>query len=147
MFFSFRFSQSALSVILAVSLCAVAAAKKPAPKATAMASDAIAADRMAQYADLAEQWEREYLQINTNNPPGNEARAAEYKEVGQSCRALVSGRKNGKARELADEFGRQQRRFREIKGMTPTEFRRDALAPSASGRSASNQNPDIGQSG
>ena len=78
MFFSFRFSRSVLSVVLAVSLCAVAAAKKPAPKATAMASDAIAADRMAQYADLAEQWEREYLQINTTNPPGNESRAAEF---------------------------------------------------------------------
>jgi hypothetical protein len=45
----------------------------------------------------------------------NEARAAEYKEVSQACQVLLSGRKKGDAGELAAEFGRQQRRFREIK--------------------------------
>src|SRR6266478_1509910 len=45
----------------------------------------------------------------------NEARATEYKEVSQACQALLNGRKKGKETELAAEFGRQQRRFREIK--------------------------------
>jgi hypothetical protein len=45
----------------------------------------------------------------------NEARAAEYKEVGQACQALVQARKKGKEAELSAEFGKQQRRFREIK--------------------------------
>src|SRR5205085_5677675 len=45
----------------------------------------------------------------------NDARAAEYKEVSQSCRVLLGDRKKGKVKELADEFGRQQRRFRAIR--------------------------------
>jgi hypothetical protein len=45
----------------------------------------------------------------------NDARAAEYKEVSQSCRALLDDRKKGKGKELAAEFGRQQRRFQEIR--------------------------------
>src|SRR5882762_2230317 len=36
----------------------------------------------------------------------NEARAAEYKEVGQACQALLHGRKKGKEAEFAAEFGR-----------------------------------------
>ncbi len=44
----------------------------------AMASASIPADRLQQYSDLAFQWEREYLQIDTTNPPGNEARAAAF---------------------------------------------------------------------
>jgi acetylornithine deacetylase/succinyl-diaminopimelate desuccinylase-like protein len=31
-----------------------------------------------QYADLAVEWQREYLRIDTTNPPGNEARAANF---------------------------------------------------------------------
>src|SRR3954471_2115441 len=45
----------------------------------------------------------------------NEARAAEYKEVSQACQVLLGGRRKGNAGELAAEFGKQQRRFREIK--------------------------------
>jgi len=45
----------------------------------------------------------------------NDARAAEYKEVSQACQALLNGRIKGKEAELAAEFGKQQRRFREIK--------------------------------
>jgi len=45
----------------------------------------------------------------------NDARAAEYKEVRQACQSLLSGRTKGKEGDLAAEFGRQQRRFREIK--------------------------------
>jgi acetylornithine deacetylase/succinyl-diaminopimelate desuccinylase-like protein len=43
-----------------------------------LASDGIAPERLKQYADLAVQWQREYLQIDTTNPPGNEARAADF---------------------------------------------------------------------
>jgi len=41
-------------------------------------SEKIAASVFQQYADLAVQWQREYLRINTTNPPGNEARAAAF---------------------------------------------------------------------
>src|SRR5207244_960340 len=44
-----------------------------------------------------------------------EARAAEYKEVSQVCQALLNGRRKWKETEVAGEFGKQQRRFREIK--------------------------------
>src|SRR5271167_1874264 len=43
-----------------------------------LASDRIPKDRLKQYADLAVEWQREYLRIDTTNPPGNEARAAEF---------------------------------------------------------------------
>jgi acetylornithine deacetylase/succinyl-diaminopimelate desuccinylase-like protein len=43
-----------------------------------LASDGIPKDRLKQYAELAVQWQREYLRIDTTNPPGNEARAAEF---------------------------------------------------------------------
>src|SRR5690242_6417299 len=52
------------------------------PPKPALASDAVPADRMQQYADLAVQWEQEYLRIDTTNPPGNETRAAAfYKQI------------------------------------------------------------------
>jgi acetylornithine deacetylase/succinyl-diaminopimelate desuccinylase-like protein len=41
-------------------------------------SDSISTERLQQYADLAVQWQREYLRIDTTNPPGNEVRAAEF---------------------------------------------------------------------
>jgi acetylornithine deacetylase/succinyl-diaminopimelate desuccinylase-like protein len=43
-----------------------------------VATAAIPSDRMNQYADLAVQWERAYLQIDTTNPPGNETRTAAF---------------------------------------------------------------------
>jgi acetylornithine deacetylase/succinyl-diaminopimelate desuccinylase-like protein len=43
-----------------------------------LASDSIPPDRLKTYADLAVQWQREYLRIDTTNPPGNEARAADF---------------------------------------------------------------------
>src|SRR5882757_4623497 len=58
----------------------------------------------------------------------NDARAAEYKEVSQSCRALLGERKKGKGRVLVDEFGRQQRRFREIR---ETDYFRSPAADNA----------------
>lgn len=42
------------------------------------ASDAIPPERMQQYSDLAVRWMQEYLRIDTTNPPGNEARAADF---------------------------------------------------------------------
>ena len=41
-------------------------------------SDRIPADRLKQYADLAVEWEQEYLRIDTTNPPGNEMRTATF---------------------------------------------------------------------
>jgi acetylornithine deacetylase/succinyl-diaminopimelate desuccinylase-like protein len=47
-----------------------------------LASSTIPPGRLQQYSDLALQWERQYLQINTTNPPGNELKAAEfYKKI------------------------------------------------------------------
>src|SRR5215813_9020344 len=43
-----------------------------------LASQNIPAERMNNYAVLALQWEREYLQIDTTNPPGNEGRSAAF---------------------------------------------------------------------
>ena len=43
-----------------------------------LASDSIPPERLMQYADLAVEWQREYLRIDTTNPPGNEARAADF---------------------------------------------------------------------
>jgi len=44
----------------------------------ALASDRIPPDRLKHYADLAVEWQRQYLRIDTTNPPGNEARAEEF---------------------------------------------------------------------
>jgi acetylornithine deacetylase/succinyl-diaminopimelate desuccinylase-like protein len=38
----------------------------------------IPAERMNKYADLAVDWEQQYLRIDTTNPPGNESRAAAF---------------------------------------------------------------------
>jgi len=45
---------------------------------SALPSAGLPKDRLEQYADLAVNWEREYLRIDTTNPPGNEARAAAF---------------------------------------------------------------------
>jgi acetylornithine deacetylase/succinyl-diaminopimelate desuccinylase-like protein len=44
----------------------------------AMASVSIPENRLKQYSDLAQQWDQEYLRIDTTNPPGNEARSAAF---------------------------------------------------------------------
>jgi acetylornithine deacetylase/succinyl-diaminopimelate desuccinylase-like protein len=49
-----------------------------APAGQLFASDSIPPDHLKQYADLAVEWQREYLRIDTTNPPGNEARAADF---------------------------------------------------------------------
>src|ERR1700674_2508368 len=52
-------------------------AQTPAVSPT-LTSDSIPPDRLGRYADLAVLWQREYLRIDTTNPPGNEARAAAF---------------------------------------------------------------------
>ena len=47
-------------------------------QAPTLASDRIPGDRMTQYADLAVEWMRQYLQVDTTNPPGNEDRAVAW---------------------------------------------------------------------
>src|SRR5579863_9298267 len=49
-----------------------------APAGHGLASDSIPSDRLKEYADLAVQWQRDYLRIDTTNPPGNEAHAADF---------------------------------------------------------------------
>ncbi len=64
----------AVLVALLVALLAVSCAAQT----EAFASDAIPPERLQQYSDLAVRWMQEYLRIDTTNPPGNEARAAEF---------------------------------------------------------------------
>ena len=47
----------------------------------------------------------------------NQARAKEYDEVEAACRAAMKRRGGSRSEELAAELGRQQRRFREIRGV------------------------------
>jgi acetylornithine deacetylase/succinyl-diaminopimelate desuccinylase-like protein len=53
---------------------AAAQAGSPQP----LASDRILPARMQQYSELAVRWLQQYLQIDTTNPPGNEARATSW---------------------------------------------------------------------
>ncbi|MBZ5630519.1 MAG: M20/M25/M40 family metallo-hydrolase [Acidobacteriia bacterium] len=46
------------------------------PAQTKLASDSIPPARLQSYPELAVNWMREYLRIDTSNPPGNEMRAA-----------------------------------------------------------------------
>src|SRR6202451_637165 len=43
-----------------------------------LTSDSIPPERLKQYADLAVRWQREYLRIDTTNPPGHEVRAGAF---------------------------------------------------------------------
>ena len=47
-------------------------------QAAKLASANISADRMKQYSDMAVDWVRQYLRIDTTNPPGNELRSARF---------------------------------------------------------------------
>ncbi len=62
---------AALSVLLFATLSAWAQPQR-------LASDAIPSVRLRQYADLAQRWMQQYLRIDTTNPPGNEAQAAQF---------------------------------------------------------------------
>lgn len=65
--------------ILFLCICATHVAFAGAAELKArFASDAIPSERIHKYADLALQWEQDYLRIDTTNPPGNELRAADF---------------------------------------------------------------------
>ena len=61
------------NLLIALLLTATIAAAQ-----TPLASDAVPPARMQHYAGLAVDWMRQYLQIDTTNPPGNEMRAAQW---------------------------------------------------------------------
>lgn len=65
-------------LLVSLAFVPVLPAVSPAQSKSTLASDKVAPARMNQYADLAVQWEREYLQIDTTNPPGNEVRGAAF---------------------------------------------------------------------
>lgn len=67
-----RFLSSVFVMVTALGWSQVATAEHE------LSSDNISPERLKEYADLAVQWQREYLQIDTTNPPGNEDRAAEF---------------------------------------------------------------------
>lgn len=79
---SLAVSRALSFLLLSVLLFSVAAsAQVPAPSVAqtrALASDAIPHDRMQKYAELAVEWMRQYLQVDTSNPPGNEDRAVAF---------------------------------------------------------------------
>jgi acetylornithine deacetylase/succinyl-diaminopimelate desuccinylase-like protein len=66
-----------LSGLLAALPGPLAAGMLQAPSVS-RASQAIPAERLQQYSDLAVSWMRDYLRIDTTNPPGNEMRAATF---------------------------------------------------------------------
>src|SRR3954464_6740706 len=71
----------ALPGALAQGAAAAPPANEPAA-AEKLPSDNIAPEKLAEYADLAQKWMVEYIQVDTTNPPGNEARAAAfYKKI------------------------------------------------------------------
>jgi acetylornithine deacetylase/succinyl-diaminopimelate desuccinylase-like protein len=74
--------------VVALAICSIWATILPAnaatnpvpaePAANAMASSRVSAEHMRQYSELAVTWLREYLMIDTTNPPGNEIKAAAF---------------------------------------------------------------------
>ena len=68
---------TAILVVLTATVTSAQSVPNREPE-TPPASEKIAPQRLRQYADLAVEWEREYLRIDTTNPPGNEARAAMF---------------------------------------------------------------------
>jgi acetylornithine deacetylase/succinyl-diaminopimelate desuccinylase-like protein len=69
-----RQSFQALCLLILIGL---AASTAPAQD-TQLPSAALSPEKRQQYADLAVKWEKEYLQIDTTNPPGNELRSATW---------------------------------------------------------------------
>jgi acetylornithine deacetylase/succinyl-diaminopimelate desuccinylase-like protein len=65
--------------LVLVAICVVMASPIYAQEnGKALMSDRIHVDRLKQYADQAVDWEREYLRIDSTNPPGNELRTATF---------------------------------------------------------------------
>ena len=65
-----------LAALVLLLFCTVAAAQVQSPQP--FASDRIPPEHLQQYSDLAVGWMQQYLQIDTTNPPGNEARATTW---------------------------------------------------------------------
>jgi acetylornithine deacetylase/succinyl-diaminopimelate desuccinylase-like protein len=61
-----------LAMLSCAAWCQTDTAKVP------LASAKVSPERLKQYSDLAVEWEQEYLQIDTTNPPGNEAKSAAF---------------------------------------------------------------------
>lgn len=69
----------ALLVLLAAGYLPAWAGEGREPSASPKrASEAIPAERLRDYSDLAVQWMRDYVRIDTTNPPGNEMRSAAF---------------------------------------------------------------------
>jgi acetylornithine deacetylase/succinyl-diaminopimelate desuccinylase-like protein len=73
---------AAVSMMWTLSGQASAESAAPEEPSLALASSRISADHLQQYSDLALAWMKEYLRIDTTNPPGHEMRAvAFYKKI------------------------------------------------------------------
>jgi acetylornithine deacetylase/succinyl-diaminopimelate desuccinylase-like protein len=73
-----RIARRAMSAVLLLPLAWAALAPSAIAQEPALASDRIAPARLEEYSQLAVRWMREYLRLNTTNPPGNETRAAAF---------------------------------------------------------------------
>ncbi len=71
-------SSKNLAFLVFLVLSAATAVAQAASGPAALASDSIPLPRLEQYSDLAVRWMQQYLQIDTTNPPGNEARATAW---------------------------------------------------------------------
>ncbi|MBV9481908.1 MAG: M20/M25/M40 family metallo-hydrolase [Acidobacteria bacterium] len=67
----------AVILLCVCSLCR-AQARQALENSSPRASQRMPADHRQQYSDLALEWMREYLRIDTTNPPGNELKAASF---------------------------------------------------------------------
>ena len=73
--------RAAICILLLLVLAALSASAQAVPPQAddaTLPSDAIPADRMQQYADLAVEWMQQYLRLDTSNPPGNEMNAVRW---------------------------------------------------------------------
>ncbi len=61
------------ALFLFVTICTTGWAQPP-----RLASDSISSENLQQYSELAVRWMQQYLQIDTTNPPGHEAKAAAF---------------------------------------------------------------------
>jgi acetylornithine deacetylase/succinyl-diaminopimelate desuccinylase-like protein len=68
----------AVAIILSFLLTGNSAAAQGGIANAWLPSQKISAEKLERYADLAVRWEREYLRIDTSNPPGNELCSANF---------------------------------------------------------------------
>jgi acetylornithine deacetylase/succinyl-diaminopimelate desuccinylase-like protein len=65
-------------MIRRAALCLLLLACALPASAQGFATSKLSPEKLNQYSDLAQRWMQEYLRVDTTNPPGNEARAAEF---------------------------------------------------------------------